>query len=533
MDLFSYLTQEDKDTLTDWIEINKQCSIKDLRQTLSCWDKNKKTMFKLLGKKLTYKVPIEIDMEKSIYYRYLNEIYVSPILCNYSEKPSLMSDPNNDFIKDFYNYVFTFLDTEEKESKGHFYYENNYRSSIFTCSIEACEEGTILGLNKLFSYNAIENGTLYYRFICTYKDKKPLTLPKGAKTIRSIQKILKYIEYPNMHLFEEWRNELSNLSTISKIKANLVLSIAPIDFLTLSDNTCGWRSCVAMNHDDPGEFHSALTEMLNSNCTIVAYLESNHKKFTFNYHEMPNKSWRQIFYCHKDIICAGKSYPYTNDKVTKAVLEILQNLAKENLGWEYTFGPQPYKDNIHNHDEIDVRYYHSRYNDKYKIILYTLGYYNDFIADHSTTYWCVRNKPKHTKMICVSGPATCFCCGQPLVDCSFELLKEVGHDDLADWYEKGICSTCYTHRCKCCQRIDSQQELYKIPNCMEWDCVVCKDCLKEYIFFDKIEYSRNNYTDSYEDSAIHKDQLINLKKMNTVILIEKKDINYDNYKIKK
>lgn len=345
---------------------------------------------------------------------------------------------------------------------------------------------TTNNLEALFAYVPMVDGVTYLDFEVDYKDKKTLTLPKGMKIMRALQKFLKYIEYPNMYLFENFRNAMSDITTQTQIKANLVLSIHPLDFLTLSDNNCGWRSCMAMDITNQGEYSSSITEMLNSNCVIVAYLESVHKKFSFNFHEIPNKSWRQLVYCHKDIICTGKSYPYTSDALSQKVLSIVTELAKENLNWDYQYKNQLYKDFTNFQENADMRdsYSPSKLLSKKMILLYSIGYYNDFIADDSVNYYCNRNYVYCNKRICVSGPATCLVCGDKLIEnAGIANFEELHSEDITrDLYgEYSICEHCLEFKCDCCNRIIKDNSLYILPTGIYSD-TVCEDCLKEYRF---------------------------------------------------
>lgn len=486
MELVDYVSEEDMQTLQEWIEINQSCTIPDMRAVLKYWNKNKRTMFKLLGKQLRYKVPFEIEMDKHLYYRQLNEIYEAPHIKYYDKndtKPKLEERAGHPFIDSFFDYIFNFpMEVEDgcrKNLNCPFYI--HWESPIFTFQTKHySNQGYNVftyNLPTLFSHITIGQGHIVEDYVCTYKDKKPLVLPAGMKIMRAIQKLVYYIEYPYLDLFDMWRTDLSSLSSQTRIKANLVLSVHPLDFLTLSDNNCGWRSCV--NFQNKGLYSNSLTEMMNSNCVIVAYFESTHKKFTFNYREIPNKSWRQLFYCHKDIIVGGKSYPYGSNDISQAVLKIIQDLAAKNLEWKYQFGPQLYKDMKY----ID---YENSYTGKeqephdHQIKLYTYGYYNDFAADDSFNYWCVRNKVKEGgKRICISGPATCLVCGEKIYKNNrYEWLWEEDVDGINESYAGVLCNDCCLYKCNTCGRLDITAELYNVPTVYSYNITVCKDCLR-------------------------------------------------------
>lgn len=467
MELFDYISEEDKKALTDWIEINKSCTIPDLKKVLQYWEKNNKTLFKLLGNTLQYKTFIDIEMDVNVYRRQLQEIYASPQIRRYSDRLYLWDPPRNEFINDVFEYIFS-LDWERK-------------NEIWVSRILSFKDpyAGVYDLAHLFSHCNVQDGYTYRDFEISFLDKKPLSIKAHTKIMRAIRKFLLYINYPHMNLFEQWRNEISNLTTAKRIKGKLVLSIHPLDYLTLSDNNCGWDSCMRMKFNDPGTYSSALTEMMNSNCAIVAYLESNHTKFVFNFNDISNKSWRQLFYCHKDIICAGKSYPYSSDDLTKKVLEIISELAHQNLGWEYKYGPQLYKD-IHCSSGRTTRNYKLK-EDKKQIILYTYGYYNDFAADHGTHYWCLRNPISKGKKISVSGPTTCLVCGGKLYN-SIEYLKHLAEEEIInDFYGKGICDECMRHKCGHCGRINLKTPVYRIDSYSHYLYynILCDECVKD------------------------------------------------------
>ena len=54
--------------------------------------------------------------------------------------------------------------------------------------------------------------------------------------MRAIRKILEYFEFPFMDTFNQWRDDISVINTDKEINGELVFSIHPIDFMTMSDN---------------------------------------------------------------------------------------------------------------------------------------------------------------------------------------------------------------------------------------------------------------------------------------------------------
>jgi hypothetical protein len=181
-------------------------------------------------------------------------------------------------------------------------------------------------------------------------NKKKVVLSKGMKPIKALYKYLKYVDYDDMEAYEQFRLEHSRVLNTKTIQGELVISIHPMDFMTMSDNSYNWSSCMNWTEGDNGGCYKiGSEEMMFSNCVVCCYLKTK-EPFYFNNslkdadHAWTNKKWRQLFYITKDIIVSGKSYPYVNEEITTELLETLRNLAKENLQWEYQFGPELYKD---------------------------------------------------------------------------------------------------------------------------------------------------------------------------------------------
>lgn len=485
MRLYDYISDADKKAITEWIEINKQCTITNLKNVLKYWEKNNKTLFKLLGNQLRYKISVDIQKKPIEHIHQLKEIYQQPQIttASFNKIIKLWEPARNQFIEDFFNYIFTF-DWKYEYDRG------RYSSSQIKLETPEGRTGIFI-LTSLFSYAQVRQGFTIKDIQITYLDKKPLFIKSNTKIMRAIRKVLLYLDYPRMDLFDQWRNEVSDIGALQRIKGNLVLSIHPLDFLTLSDNNCGWYSCVSMQVDSnqAGEMSNTLTEMMNSNCVIVAYLESNHNKFVFNFNEIPNKSWRQLFYCHKDIICGGKPYPYTNDSLTKEVLSILAELALTNLSWQYTYGPQLYKD-IHSYNSKNIRNYQLK-EDKKQIIFYTYGYYNDMVVDHETNYWCIRNRVPRGKKICVSGPATCLTCGEKIIPNLKNILDKDSYT-IASEYSGSFCNKCYDCKCGHCGRINPNMSTYHFyPNGGIYPLTLCEECSHEPEFRQEEKFLRN------------------------------------------
>lgn len=444
MEPIDAITDIEELTFKNYISIYGGTECGPLNLVLKEWNKNKRTLFKALGKKLKVSKMVTIPKSDNVIYSELESIYHPYIIWQDVDKitardhiDDLKKITNNDFICDVI----------------HFWVNQNYSNQeLFIL--------TRLFLHRNFSKGYIsildvESSYHFQSFKCTIKN--------GMKTIRTIQKVLKATQYPNLELFEKWRNQISLVQTENEIKAKLVISIDPIDFISMSDNRCNWRSC--MSWENSGCYNAGTLEMMNSNIAAVAYLEADspfelYLNDTGEVYNVPNKSWRSLIFIHKDIILLGKQYPFYNDFLIKVTLDTVRNLVQKNLNWKYQFINQEYRDmnkvdgNFYVRDWFNLDYDRSKKH--HSIFVYTNGMYNDIIEAKSPVYYCCRNYVAHSKKICLSGPATCICCGEKLTDRPREEIY--GYDDLG---QDKICYKCkLERRCKICGNIHYNNKYY-------------------------------------------------------------------------
>ena len=131
--------------------------------------------------------------------------------------------------------------------------------------------------------------------------------------LRKGDKLMKSFKY-----FVNDESELRRLQDIAsryiqktKIKGKLCLSIHPLDYLTISENNSGWRSCHSMD----GDFGGGNMNYLVDKSTFVIYLRSTEDEQLKCFPEgmlWNNKKWRVLGYANKDLNCVwfGKHYPF-------------------------------------------------------------------------------------------------------------------------------------------------------------------------------------------------------------------------------
>lgn len=283
----------------------------------------------------------------------------------------------------------------------------------------------------------------------------------GSKIMRILGKIAKEFHIDG---FEEFRQVHSQVFNERKLKGQLNLSIHPLDYITMSDNANGWTSCMGWDHR--GEYRRGTVEMMTSPVVIEAYLASTVPMNVYGAGQWNNKRWRELFIVDESSITAIKGYPYWNRELEKATVEWIADLARENLGWNYT------EDNFFFNSEKTFRSGQGEVRDMedqhypYKFKFQTNAMYNDVYSKHLMKL-ATDIKPDFEKTIRYSGPSVCLCCG--------------GLD--ADYDNEGdlVCCDCQPDRwvCSCCG-----EYFYDSESCFEVEGeLVCEYCIGDSAFW--------------------------------------------------
>lgn len=477
MQPYDALTDEDKELMRQWIMAYADVEPRSIKAVLSYWNKSKKRLFKAFGNKLTISFPIHKKVESRYRQNKWKTLYLPLIAYDKYDITSYKDDPRN---HEFINNLWLWL-------------KDNF---------DIIGIANARNITEYTKYCYIESGKTSVDKVFSSPNKdKVLKIPGGTKIMRAIRKVLVYFDFPHIYSFEKWRDDISVVNTDKEIDAELVFSIHPLDYMTMSDNKCNWTSC--MSWVDDGCYSTGTIEMMNSNLAIVAYLKSPNK-FTFNGMEIPNKTWRALVFAHKDLLVVGKHYPYQSEMLSEAVLDILQEVLKKNLGWTYQYKKQPYRDMIHSYNNAYIRKDFMRMDCAHKIYTYTGVMYPDMIEDHSTQYLCCRNYVKKSLYLNLSGKATCMCCGKPIDgDCSDISYISTNVKYCDDCKEK--------YGCSCCGVV-SQEKKYVVPvksysfwsdTNMRFDEVICEQCLtNEYLY----DTERGNFIKKVDIDMSRKDR---------------------------
>ena len=427
INLVDKLTKEDKATITAYI--NKFGCIENefigIDKYLEQWSHSNQKLYKMLGEKLICEFPFSYSKTGSELEKEMSNLY-------YEE---------NNFRKCFNRFVVKLADNKDSY--------NMYTDTIWL-------------IKKLANINYLMNNKV--EITLKYKkpdSKKMLQIQSGAKWFRAMSQLMNYFKDDHdwdLEAFEELRKQHAIIFSEKVIKGSLCLSIHPLDFMTMSDNSLNWSSCMSWTKD--GCYHAGTVEMMNSNNVICAYLKDK-KPYVFDKDRIDeqtgeivgvwnNKRWRQLIYVTKDIIMTGKPYPYVATDLRNESLDKAKDLAAENLGWTYQYGPERYHDMVHidrlSKMEKQRRWMRAKSYVKQNIIWDTKGMYNDMFNDSHTDYRCYRNEVDHTKIISVSGKCTCLACGGNVLEEDWDCY------DYNDRYHNTgsvICHSCEREKFKC------------------------------------------------------------------------------------
>lgn len=297
-------------------------------------------------------------------------------------------------------------------------------------------------LPQIISEKTIYNNLIPAVGTLHFKDSHTLTLDGRRKFFKFANQFLTLCGSTcNLSLVEEIRLAQSQVSSNRILKGTLRLSTRPEDFLSLSEDTSNWTSCLAMT-SHKGDYRAGCLEMMTSPYTILATVESNGRKY-----------WRQIILLTPYAIVALRGYPYTTPQVTSQILSLVAAAAKRSLDWDYDpqlcYTKSP---------EFAVS--------GGSLSLITDRMYND---SYLGGYYLIGKKPlsASTYEINYSGPAYCLSCGAPL-----ELST--------DYESEVLCSSC-SHRkiCSCCGEMKDLNSLLFDKSLDDYICFYCDELSRE------------------------------------------------------
>lgn len=436
LELRDLLPEDDKKTMKNYINLysNNNTDCKNIDDVLREWAASKRTLYHTLGNKFIVEFPIE---------------YNRPI-----------ADIADDCWKEtaYLSKFSTFLHDLMSEFKC----TTNSMYTMFT--------------HNIYNTDNMATNTINIETPISVQHKltqKTIVIQPGAKYFRTLHHLVKECGGKYDNIFEEFRIRISQITNQRSLKGTMCISIHPMDFITMSDNSYGWDSCMKWV-DDTGDYRMGTVEMMNSPIVVCAYLKGN-EPFNFGWNKNDefttwnNKKWRELFIVTPELITEIKSYPYDNEEFTKAVMDTLLALSKENDGNEYDteiYWTRSTQVNSHGMRLQFGTYENGMYNDFgfYRNGKGHLMHYNSQIMENMTD---------NTYYITYSGAKTCMICGKYIDDYDAD-PKEVVCEEHG-YYTRATC-------CCCGRRLDPDDAFYSEYTGEEY----CEECYYNNFIRDNI-----------------------------------------------
>lgn len=441
MNLFERLPDEDKSQFKSYLshygdEGNGTISLDRLGYFLRFWDENKEPFFRAFGEQFIVKKEVRLTKSKD---ELADEMYVAltssahPMVRNfmsaYREAARRVGNEMGDIDITFR--LKSFVDDHEMLA------DNIYPGPGFTIPGKCTKDGRPLVVNsnckavkmlgKIAAALDVELPIMYCSDCgCYYTNGETECGYEHGPLVKSSG-------------YELFRQAHSQVLNQKQIKGNLCLSIHPLDYITMSDNNCGWTSCMSWM-EEAGDYRLGTIEMMNSPCVIVAYVESKETMWTPG-GEWNSKRWRQLYIVTKEVILGNRQYPYYSDELQGVAIRWIRDLMTQIPG----YGPYPEETiQLKNDSWNTVRDKKIRFN------FYCNYMYND-VYDFRLAYVADQKLIDDDYYHCnFSGPAVCTGCGEVIeldeVDASVVQCRACdGHwrcDFCGDWHSS--CDECYT-----------------------------------------------------------------------------------------
>ena len=291
-----------------------------------------------------------------------------------------------------------------------------------------------------------------------------ITIKKGTKLIKAF----KYFEEDKCAL-TDIQNYASRIIQEDKIEGTFCISVHPLDYLSVSENTYNWRSCHALD----GEYRSGNLSYMVDKSTVVCYLKSDKEEVLPNFpFEWNSKKWRVLLYFSTDwnMIMAGRQYPFATaaglDFITKKMLaasglcrnstwtkwhgELLHSMAFADGDGEFCFEDAyvPVGNMLVKLNELVTdREGSMQFNDLLKSSCYTPLY---AYRQYSDNWW--GNSPTgeshgYTTRFYIGGQVPCMCCEKRSIEVNESMMCrdcEVNYGE-TESDDFGYCVCCNRH----------------------------------------------------------------------------------------
>lgn len=326
-----------------------------------------------------------------------------------------------------------------------------------------------------------------------------MKIHNGAKTSRVVNKICKYLGYdkhPDYNReFAKYADALSPMT----IKRHTILSINPLDYLTMSFGN-SWASCHTidkqnyrgMDNTYEGCYSSGTISYMLDDCSMVLYVVNADYNGTDYFTQ--DKINRQMYHYANDKLIQGRLYPQSCDGASDEYTnyrQIVQKIIADVVGvpnlWTIGHGTQKIAEYVSSHGTHYKDYFNfnsctiSRLQNSENINKVNIGVMPICVECGN------RHKVESNINCCGAYDYTCIACGTRLYE-----------DDVIWVDDEPYCRDCtnYCDRCGCDVREDltyiESEDRYVCNWCLDNNYVRCDDC-GEYFDTDDIHYIANEF----------------------------------------
>lgn len=144
---------------------------------------------------------------------------------------------------------------------------------------------------------------------------------------------MKFTKFISLFENKDLEMEVSKIYQ-TKGKTTLHISIDPVDYLTVSVNNSGWRSC---HNFFNGEYKTAGLSYMFDETSLVAFTSTKEVEYNTQFpFKWNTKNWRQMVYISKESssMAFSRQYPHNSEKVEKSVRHILEEIVSDFYGAE-------------------------------------------------------------------------------------------------------------------------------------------------------------------------------------------------------
>lgn len=177
-------------------------------------------------------------------------------------------------------------------------------------------------IDRLLSTNITEEDTVRLKS-CFPNEKINITV--GRKLSRTINEIMHYTGMSEIPGYEKAFAAYSDAVNPVAIKRYTVLSVHPIDYLTMSDGN-SWHSCHSIRRD--GAYHSGTLSYMLDRASFVYYTVDS--KYNGNEIEKQPKITRCMFHMGNEKLVQGRVYPQSMDSDNDTYL-VVRNIVRRVL----------------------------------------------------------------------------------------------------------------------------------------------------------------------------------------------------------